>query len=75
MNLDTDLQWAFWDGIRAYEAKHHDGLQTQIGNGTGPDAPNKKIYDPRAWLGAAEAAFSKWLMTAFEDLDCVGRNV
>lgn len=74
MNLDTDLQWAFWDGIRAYDEKHHDCLQTQIGNATGPDAPNKKFYDPRAWLGAAEAAFSKRLMTSFEDLNCVGRN-
>jgi len=74
MNLDTDLQWAFWDGIREYEAKNHDYLQGQIGNPTGPDAPNKKYYDPRVWLGAGEAAFTKRLITSFEDLNCTGRN-
>ena len=54
MNLDTDVQWAFWDGVRGYEAKNRDYLQGQIGNPKGPDAPNKKQYDPRIWLGAAE---------------------
>jgi fructose-bisphosphate aldolase class II len=74
MNLDTDLQWAFWDGVREYEAKNHDYLQGQIGNPTGPDAPNKKYYDPRVWLGAAEASFTKRLIAYFEDLNCIGRN-
>lgn len=74
MNLDTDLQWAFWDGVRAYEAKNRDFLQGQIGNPTGPDAPNKKYYDPRVWLGAGEASFTKRLIASFEDLNCIGRN-
>lgn len=74
MNLDTDLQWAFWDGIRAYEAKNHDCLQAQIGNPNGPDAPNKKYYDPRVWLGAGEDAFTKRLIASFEDLNAMGRN-
>ena len=73
MNLDTDLQWAFWDGIRAYEAKNHDYLQGQIGNPKGDDAPNKKYYDPRIWIGAAEDAFTKRLISSFEDLNCVNR--
>ncbi len=42
MNIDTDTQWAFWDGVRAFEAKSHDYLQGQIGNPTGTDSPNKK---------------------------------
>jgi fructose-bisphosphate aldolase class II len=74
MNLDTDLQWAYWDGIREYDAKNHDYLQGQIGNPTGPDSPNKKFYDPRVWLGAAEASFTKRLIESFEDLNCIGRN-
>ena len=74
MNLDTDLQWAFWDGVREYEAKNHDCLQGQIGNPSGPDAPNKKYYDPRAWLAAGEATFTKRLVASFEDLNCIGRN-
>jgi len=74
MNLDTDLQWAFWDGIRGYDAKHHDYLQGQIGNPEGPDSPNKKYYDPRAWLAAGEESFTKRLLASFEDLNCIGRN-
>jgi len=74
MNLDTDLQWAFWDGVREYEAANHDYLQGQIGNPKGADAPNKKFYDPRVWLGAGEAAFTKRLVQSFEDLNCIGRN-
>jgi len=74
MNLDTDLQWAFWDGVRAYEAKNHDYLQGQIGNPSGPDSPNKKYYDPRIWLGAGEDSFTKRLVVSFEDLNCVNRN-
>ena len=74
MNLDTDVQWAFWDGVRAYEAQNHDYLQGQIGNPKGPDAPNKKYYDPRIWLGAAGASATKRLLTSFEDLNCINRN-
>ena len=74
MNLDTDVQWAFWDGVRGYEAKNRDYLQGQIGNPKGPDAPNKKQYDPRVWLGAAEDAAVKRLLVSFEDLNCVNRN-
>lgn len=74
MNLDTDLQWAFWDGVRAYEAGKHDYLQGQIGNPDGADKPNKKFYDPRVWLRDGEKSFVKRLMQAFEDLNAVGLN-
>ena len=74
MNIDTDVQWAFWDGVREYEAKNHDYLQGQIGNPKGPDAPNKKQYDPRIWLGAAEDAATKRLLITFEDLNNINRN-
>lgn len=74
MNIDTDVQWAFWDGVREFEAKNHDYLQGQIGNPKGEDAPNKKFYDPRVWLGAAEDAATKRLLTTFEDLNNINRN-
>lgn len=74
MNIDTDQQWAFWDGVRAYESKHRDYLQGQIGNPDGDDVPNKKYYDPRKWLRAGEDAFRARLTRAFEDLNAVGRN-
>lgn len=72
MNIDTDLQWAFWDGVRAYEAEHHDHLQGQIGNPTGVDRPNKKQYDPRVWLRAGEESFGARLEQAFVELNNVG---
>jgi fructose-bisphosphate aldolase class II len=71
MNIDTDTQWAFWDGIRAYEAKNHDYLQAQIGNPDGDDKPNKKYYDPRAALRAGEEAMAERLIKAAGDLNCV----
>ena len=73
MNIDTDTQWAFWDGVRRYEAEKHDYLQGQIGNPEGDDKPNKKMYDPRAWLRKAEVSMVARLQQAFEDLDCVNR--
>jgi fructose-bisphosphate aldolase, class II len=71
MNIDTDTQWAFWDGIRQYEAKHHDYLQGQIGNPDGAEKPNKKYYDPRMALRAGEEAMAARLVQAAKDLNCV----
>ncbi len=73
MNIDTDTQWAFWDGIRGYEAKYHDYLQAQIGNPDGDDIPNKKYYDPRKWLRAGEVSMKERLVQAFTDLNCRNR--
>lgn len=74
MNLDTDMQWAFWDGVRNYSAQKYDYLQAQIGNPDGEDAPNKKYYDPRAWLREGERSFVTRLTRSFEDLNCLNRN-
>ncbi|MEG3755539.1 class II fructose-bisphosphate aldolase [Psychromonas arctica] len=71
MNIDTDTQWACWDGVRVYEAANRDYLQGQIGNPTGPDAPNKKYYDPRVWLRAGQASMVTRLEKAFADLNAV----
>ena len=73
MNIDTDTQWAFWDGMREYEAKNHDYLQGQIGNPDGEDKPNKSHYDPRKWLRASELSMVNRLEQAFRDLNCIGR--
>jgi len=74
MNIDTDLQWAFWDGVRHFYQKNEAYLQGQLGNPEGADKPNKKYYDPRVWLRKAEETFSKRLEIAFEDLNCLNRN-
>lgn len=73
MNIDTDTQWAAWDGVRAFEAKNHDYLQGQIGNPDGDDKPNKKFYDPRAWLREGEKSMIERMKVAFEDLNCIDR--
>jgi len=69
MNIDTDLQFAFNEGIRDYMVNNVDYLRTQIGNPDGDDIPNKKYYDPRKWLREGELTFKKRLITAFEDLN------
>ena len=73
MNIDTDTQWAFWNGIREYEAKYRDYLQGQIGNPEGEDKPNKKYYDPRKWLREGEVSMKKRLLESFEDLNALDR--
>lgn len=74
MNIDTDTQWAFWEGVLEYYKKYQGYLQGQIGNPEGEDKPNKKYYDPRKWLREGESAMIKRLKTAFEDLNCIDRN-
>ncbi len=74
MNIDTDTQWAFWDGVRGYVAQYHAYLQGQIGNPEGEDKPNKKFYDPRKWLREGELSVVKRLEQAYSDLNCLNRN-
>ena len=71
MNIDTDTQWAYWDGIRKYEAENRPYLQGQIGNPDGEDKPNKKYYDPRMALRAGEESMRDRLCEAAADLKCV----
>ncbi|MDD2724462.1 MAG: class II fructose-bisphosphate aldolase [Methylovulum sp.] len=72
MNIDTDTQWAAWDGIRQYYLKNEGYLQGQIGNPEGADKPNKKYYDPRVWQRAGEVSMIARLEQAFQDLNAVG---
>ena len=68
----TDTQWAFWDGVKNYYKKNEAYLQGQIGNPEGDDKPNKKYYDPRAWLRKGEESFKARLVQAFKDLNNIG---
>jgi fructose-bisphosphate aldolase class II len=71
MNIDTDTQWSYWEGIKNFEEKYHDYLRGQIGNPEGPEKPNKKYYDPRECMRAAEVNTVKRLDKCFADLKCV----
>jgi fructose-bisphosphate aldolase class II len=74
MNIDTDTQWAYWDGVRNYITQYHAYLQGQIGNPEGEDKPNKKYYDPRKWIREGELSVVARLEQAFSDLNCLDRN-
>ncbi len=74
MNIDTDTQWAFWEGIKNFYKDKEGYLQGQIGNPEGDDKPNKKFYDPRNWLRKAETSMIERLKVAYEDLNALDRN-
>ncbi|KFF73968.1 fructose-bisphosphate aldolase [Chryseobacterium sp. P1-3] len=69
MNIDTDLQFAYTEGVRDYMINNIDYLRSQIGNPEGEEKPNKKFYDPRVWVRKGEETFSTRLVQAFEDLN------
>lgn len=69
MNIDTDTQWAYWNGIREFYLKNEGYLQGQIGNPDGEDKPNKKFYDPRVWVRAAQVSMAERLQQAFKELN------
>ena len=73
MNIDTDTQWAFWDGVRKYEATNREYLQSQIGNPEGEEKPNKKYYDPRKVLRDGQVSMVERLKVAFDDLNALDR--
>lgn len=75
MNIDTDMQWAFWNGVRGYYEDNKAYLQGQLGNPDGDDVPNKKYYDPRKWLRVGESSFKARLIKAYEDLNCIDKSV
>lgn len=74
MNIDTDTQWATWEGILNFYKKNEGYLQGQIGNPEGEDKPNKKYYDPRKWLNEGQKTMIARLKVAFEDLNCLNRS-
>jgi len=74
MNIDTDTQWATWEGTKAFYEKNKEYMQGQIGNPEGDDKPNKKYYDPRKWLRAGQETLVERVVTAFKDLNAMDRN-
>ena len=68
MNIDTDTQWACWKGIMDYYKANEAYLQGQLGNPTGPDAPNKKYYDPRVWLRKGQESMTARVIEAIKEL-------
>ena len=73
MNIDTDTQWAFLAPIKKYMDDKDAYLKSQLGNPEGPDKPNKKYIDPRAWLALGEQGMAARLVEAFADLGASGK--
>lgn len=71
MNIDTDTQWATWSGVKDYYESKKGYLQGQIGNPDGEESPNKKHYDPRAWLREGQSSMVSRLEQAFSDLNAI----
>ena len=74
MNIDTDLQWGFTEGVRDYFLAKNDYVKTQIGNPDGDEKPNKKYYDPRVYTRAGELTFKARLTRSFNDLNNINTN-
>ena len=74
MNIDTDTQWATWEGVKDYYEKYKAYLQGQIGNPEGEEKPNKKYYDPRKWLRSGQETLISRVKAAFDDLNGINRN-
>jgi len=71
MNIDTDTQWAYWQGVSSFNDEFNGYLQSQVGNPEGQDKPNKKYYDPRNWCHAAEASMTDRVLQAYQELQCI----
>jgi fructose-bisphosphate aldolase class II len=71
MNVDTDTQWAYWEGILNFYEMNEGFLQGQIGNPKGLDKPNKSYYDPRKWVRESEVSMVNRVITGCKDLNNV----
>ncbi len=74
MNINTDLQWAFWHSIQDYYQQNEAYLKSQTGNPEGENKPNKPYYNPQVWLREGEKGIVNRLIRTFEDLNCINQN-
>jgi fructose-bisphosphate aldolase class II len=73
MNVDTDTQWAYWEGLLKFYKEKEGYLQGQIGNPDGEDKPNKSYYDPRVWIRKCETSMMTRIQASNESLGNVNR--
>jgi fructose-bisphosphate aldolase class II len=68
MNVDTDTQWAYWEGLLNFYKAKSGYLQGQIGNPEGSEKPNKSYYDPRKWVRESEVSMRDRVIEGCKDL-------
>merc|ERR1712060_618248 len=73
MNVDTDTQWAYWEGLLNFYQAKSGYLQGQIGNPEGADKPNKSYYDPRKWVRESEVSVVRRVQEGCADLNNVNK--
>ena len=69
MNVDTDTQYAFTRPIVGHMFSNYDGVLKVDG-----EVGNKKAYDPRSYLKAAETGMAARVVEACEDLLSAGQS-
>ena len=69
MNVDTDTQYAFTRPIVGHMFSNYDGVLKIDG-----EVGNKKAYDPRSYLKAAEVGMAARIVEACEDLLSAGQS-
>ncbi|WP_409328511.1 class II fructose-bisphosphate aldolase [Trujillonella humicola] len=69
MNVDTDTQYAFTRPIAGHMFTNYDGVLKVDG-----EVGNKKTYDPRSYLKAAETHMAARVVQACEDLLSAGQS-
>jgi fructose-bisphosphate aldolase class II len=70
MNVDTDTQYAFTRPIADHFFKNYDGVLKIDG-----EVGNKKVYDPRSYLKAAETGMAQRVVEAVEALGAAGKKL
>ncbi|MGW4482369.1 class II fructose-bisphosphate aldolase [Amycolatopsis sp. NPDC004368] len=70
MNVDTDTQYAFTRPIVDHFFKNYDGVLKIDG-----EVGNKKVYDPRSYLKAAEGGMAARVVEACQALGSAGTKV
>ena len=70
MNIDTDTQYAFTRPVAAHMFSNYDGVLKIDG-----EVGNKKVYDPRSYLKAAETGMAQRVVTACENLRSTGQTL
>ncbi|MGI8694696.1 MAG: class II fructose-bisphosphate aldolase [Geodermatophilaceae bacterium] len=70
MNVDTDTQYAFTRPIAAHMFTNYEGVLKVDG-----EVGNKKLYDPRSYLKAAETAMAARVQQACENLLSAGTSI
>ncbi|NBH01655.1 MULTISPECIES: class II fructose-bisphosphate aldolase [Amycolatopsis] len=70
MNVDTDTQYAFTRPIVDHFFKNYDGVLKIDG-----EVGNKKVYDPRSYLKAAEAGMAQRVVEACQALGSAGTKL